>query len=255
MNMCSIILNNYFINVASEFIAFALLIFLAWLIYHLTKRRKLLKFFNLTESKRLVVYLSHLRIVSGGALGIDNVPRSFGESAIPLTEVRLISLFQRLFNFVIPGVDNLPGFLKFLLISDIDVSIIPSPLTTGEIERSATFISIGSPGYNIASTHIENSFSTHGSFTNQNSEISISGIPPMNNTRYAFIQRVFDQSTKQMGFYLAGMSSLGTYGATVFLAKRWKYLAKKFKGTQPFCIVINVTSNDGQQSEIISEHG
>ena len=253
--MCSIISNDYFINVVSEFIALVLLICLVWIIYHLTRRRKLLNFFNLTESKRLVVYLSHLRIIQGGSLGIDGVARSFGESAIPLTEVKLIALFQRLFNFVIPGVDNLPGFLKFLLVSDIDISSTPSPLTTGEIERSTTFISIGSPGYNIASTHIENTFSPHGSFTNQNSAISISGIPPMNNTRYAFVQRVFDQSTQQMAFYLAGMSSLGTYGAAVFLAKRWKYLAKKYNGTQPFCIVINVTSNDGQQSEIISEHG
>ena len=131
--MKGILKNDYFVNVASEFIALLLLIAFGWIIYHLTKRRKLLKFFNLSQSKRIVVYLSHLRIQSGGAIGIDELPRSFGESAIALTEVRFIHIFQRLFNLIVPGVDNLPGFLRKLLVSDVEVLFTESPLSSGEV--------------------------------------------------------------------------------------------------------------------------
>jgi hypothetical protein len=251
--MKTILENNYFINVASEFIFLCLLIFIGFIIYHFSRRRHLLKFFNISDSKKIIIYLSHLRIIPGGALGIDNQPRSFGESAIPLTEVNLIHVFQRLFNFIVPGVENLPGLLKSLLISDVDVCILPSPLNTGEVERSDSFVSIGSPGYNVASAHIENALHPIGTFANNNSAISIYGIPPITDLRCSFVQRVYDQSTGQMAFYLAGMSSLGTYGSVIFLAKRWRYLSKKYRGTCPFCIVIRVTSNDGQQSEIILE--
>lgn len=251
--MNKILENSYFINVTSEFIALFLLISLGLIIYHFSRRRRLLKFFNISDSKKIIIYLSHLRITSGGALGVDGQPRSFGESAIPLTEVYLMLVFQRLFNFIVPGVENLPGFLKSLLISDVDVSILPSPLNTGEVERSDTFVSIGSPGYNVASAHIENTLHPVGVFANNNSAISISGIPPVTDLRCGFTQRVYNQATGQMAFYLAGMSSLGTYGSVIFLAKRWRYLAKKYPGTRPFCIVIRITSNDGQQSEILLE--
>jgi hypothetical protein len=245
--------NSYFVNVVSEFIALFLLISIGLLIYYFSRRRHLLQFFNITESKRIIIYLSHLRIILGGALGVDDQRRSFGESAIPLTEVRLINVFQRLFNFIVPGVETLPGFLKSMLISDVDVSILPSPLTTGDVERSDTLVSIGSPGYNMASNYIETSLHPAGTFTNDNSSISISGLQPISDLRCGFVQRVYNQTTGQMAFYLAGMSSLGTYGSVIFLAKRWRYLSKKYRGTCPFCIVIKVTSNDGQQSEIILE--
>lgn len=251
--MNKILENNYFVNVVSEFIALFLLISLGLIIYYFSRRRHLLQFFNIANSKRIIIYLSHLRIIPGGALGVDGQPRSFGESAIPLTEVRLIHVFQRLFNFIVPGVENLPGFLKSLLISDVDVSILPSPLNTGEVERSDTFVSIGSPGYNVASNHIESTLHPAGVFANSNTAISISGLQPISDPRCGFVQRVYNQTTGQMAFYLAGMSSLGTYGSVIFLAKRWRYLSKKYRGTCPFCIVIRVTSDDGQQSEIILE--
>ena len=175
--------NSYFVNVVSEFIAIFLLISAGVIIYHFSRRRHLLQFFNIAGSKRIIIYLSHLRIIPGGALGVDDQQRSFGESAIPLTEVRLIHVFQRLFNFIVPGVETLPGFLKSMLISDVDVLIVPSPLTTGDVERGDTLVSIGSPGYNMASNHVETSLHPAAIFADNNSAISISGLQPISDLR------------------------------------------------------------------------
>src|SRR2546423_4358273 len=76
--------NPYVQNVLSEFIALGLLFLMGLIVYHFTHRRLLLRFFNINSSKRIVVYLSHLRIRPTGALGIDGQVRSFAESALPL---------------------------------------------------------------------------------------------------------------------------------------------------------------------------
>jgi len=253
--MQDVLMNDYVVNVLSEFIALFLLFVFGWGIYRLTRRRKLLRFFNLSESKRILVYLSHLRVQPGGAIGVDGNPRSFGESALPLSEVSLFPIFSRLFNFVVPGVDNLPGVLRWLVISDVEVILAPSPLKAGDVERQATFIAVGSPAYNIASMHIENAFHPIGVIDINNSSISIPGEKSMTDLRYALVQRVYDQSTQQTAFYVAGMSSLGTYGAAIFLARRWEYLSRRYPGADPFCIVIRVTSDDGRQSEVVMERG
>jgi hypothetical protein len=151
-------MNPYFVNIVSDFIYTILILFIGWVLYYFTRRALLLSFFNIKESKRIVIYLSHLRILTSGAIGADGKPRSFGASALPLYETELVPIFQRLFNFVIPGAESQPGFLKKLFISDVTVEILPSPLNVGDIERTTTFIAVGSPGYNMASKRIEDFF-------------------------------------------------------------------------------------------------
>lgn len=250
------ILNNpYFQNVASEFIALGLIILVGWVIYHFTTRSPLLTFFNIRRSKRIALYLSRLRILEGGAVGIDNVPRSFRASAIPLYEADLIPVFQRLFNFIIPGVDSLPGFLKRVLISDVDVEILCSPLTEDEVERNTTFIAIGSPGYNAASRRAENSFRSPAKFVNDNRAIELSGCPPLSDEECSFVQKVLDQANGQTAFYVAGRTILGTKGAAYFLATQWRYLGKKFPNNKPFCVMLRITSDDGRKYEVLYERG
>jgi hypothetical protein len=250
------LLNNpYFQNVASDFIFLAIIVAIGWLIYYFTDRSRLLGFFNIRERKRIVVYLSHLQIRAGGAIGVDDRPRTYGSSAIPLYEANLIPAFQRLFNFLIPGVESQPGFLKWLLVSDISVEIRPSPLSEGDLERDTTFITIGSPGYNLASTAVENSFRSTGRFDKNCGALEVAGMPPIDDTRCSFVQKVFDQTTNQAAFYVAGISIVGTTGAAYFLATRWKYLAKRYPSNQPFCIMLRITSDDGLQSEILYERG
>jgi len=114
--------NPYFQNVASEFIAIAIIVLVSWTAYRFTQRRALLRFFHCVGTKRVVLYLSNLKIRTGGAIGVDEQPRSFGETAIPLSEVNIIPWFQRLFNFLVPGLSSQPGIFRWLLISDVTVA-------------------------------------------------------------------------------------------------------------------------------------
>lgn len=247
--------NPYFQNVVSEYIALGLLIVVAWIVVRATGRRRLLRFFAIKSDRRLVIYLSNLNIRAGGATGVDGAPRSFAEAAVPAYEVELIRPFQRLFNFVVPGVESLPGPLKWLLMSDVSVEVVPSPAQTDEVERVSTLIAIGSPGYNAASSRIEDGLHSLGRFTADNAAVEVDGAPPLVDHTYAFVQRVVDPATGQTVFYVAGPASVGTAGAAHFLVTRWSELGKKYPGTTRFCIMLRVSAANPRQHEIVFERG
>src|SRR6266511_4964608 len=176
-------------NLVAELLFLLILLALGWLLYRVTHRRPLLSFFGIRGSKRLVVYLSNLSIQRGGAVGVDGLPRSFGESALPAYEVDLIPWLQRLFNYVVPGTNEQPGFLKWLQLSDVAVEFVPSPFNEAEIERDSTVIAVGSPGYNRASSYVEDSLHSIGQFTNDMNAITLAGASPLHGDHYAFVQR------------------------------------------------------------------
>jgi len=64
-------------NIISDILLIMATIFLSWLLLIITGRKRLLKFFGVDADRRLVVYLSNLRIIEGGAIGIDDRPRSY----------------------------------------------------------------------------------------------------------------------------------------------------------------------------------
>ena len=70
--------NPWFQDIASNLLTLAILIVLGWLVYYSDSRRHRLSFFGIQRTKKLVVYLSHLRVQRGGAIGVDGTPRSFG---------------------------------------------------------------------------------------------------------------------------------------------------------------------------------
>ncbi|MDY6857023.1 MAG: hypothetical protein SWO11_20410 [Thermodesulfobacteriota bacterium] len=245
--------NPWFQNVLSEFIALGIIFLVGVIIYWSVGRRKLLNFFGLKSQKRIILYLSNIRVTRGGSIGVDNTPRAFSGDAIAANEARLIPYFQRLFNFIVPQVKSLPGFLKFLLLSDISADFLLSPLQSGDVERSSTFIAVGSPGYNKASQHIEEAFHPIAKFTDDNASFVLQDVPPITDLKTSFVQRVFNQATGQTAFYVAGMSPLGTNGAMYFLITRWDYLVKKYPENTPFCVVLKISSDDGLKHEILFE--
>jgi len=253
MKLTDILGNAYFQNVVSEFIALTLLILGGLLFYYLTGRARLLKFFNIKNTKAVTVYLSNLSIPRGAAVGADRVPRSYSGPAVPIYEVHLIPLFQRLFNFLIPGAENLPGVLKWLLVSDVAVSIAAAPVDEGQIDRAATMITVGSPGFNRASERVESAFHSFARFVNDNAALQLENAPAVTDTRCAFVQRAVDQATGQVAFYVAGPASIGTTGAAYYLASQWKGLSKRYPGSRPFCVMLRITSDDGRQHEVLFE--
>ena|SRR5882724_570614 len=86
------------------------------------------------------------------------------EWQIPFSESQFIGLFQRLFNRLVPGLEGQPGPLRWLFISDVDVSPLVSPLHEESIDKSTTAISLGSPGYNVVSRWAEDGLGAIGRF-------------------------------------------------------------------------------------------
>jgi hypothetical protein len=238
-------------NLAAESLFLLILLALGWLIYRVTHRGPLLSFFGIERQKRLLVYLSNLSIQPRGALGVDGLPRSFGESAVPAYEAALMPSLQRLFNYVVPGAKEQPGFLKWLQLSDVAVEFVPSPPSESEIDRDSTFIAVGSPGYNRASTYIENSLHSIGRFTNDMSAITLPGVSPLQGDHYSFVQRAGNAS--QRAFYTAGISSRATTGAVRFLVTHWRDLDQKYPGGKPFCVMLRIASEDGSRYQIVYE--
>lgn len=245
--------NPYFQNVASEFITIFILVFMGWVIYHFTKRSRLLTFFNIKKSKRLVIYLSNLLIEEGGSRGFDGQPRRFNESAIPLYEVELIPRLQRLFNFIIPGMEGQRGLISKLSFSDVSIEILASPMSRDEVDKTTTFITVGSPGLNVASNEVQDSYAAQGKFDDENKYIGLVGTPLLKDPHCAFVQRVYDRSAKQSAFYLAGPSSVATTGAAYYLINQWHFLAKKYPDNAPFCVMLKIVSTDCRRYEVLYE--
>lgn len=249
----TIIDNPYFQNVASEFIAIFIIIVIGLAIYRISGRRRLLDFFNVRHSRAICLYLSNLSIPPGGSFGVDGVPRSYSGSTIPLYEVHLVPGFQRLFNLLIPGIEALPGFLKSLLWSDVEINVLASPANQNEVNRNATIITVGSPGYNLASQYVETTLNAPARFVNDNRALQLGSAPPVTDSNCGFVQKAVDQTTGQIAFYVAGPSIMGTTGAAFYLAKNWKQLSCRYPKHKPFCIMLRITSQDAKQHEILYE--
>jgi hypothetical protein len=157
-------LSDIGINLISDviFILLGLLIF--WLYYLLSNRKRLLKFFGITKTKKITIYLSKLNIVRGGSKGFDGTHYSFQGSSIAYEESKAATQLQSLFNYFLPSQVEKPELLRKLLIADIDVKIIASPSEENAIEQNTTIISIGLPPYNIVSRNIESSWRLSAKF-------------------------------------------------------------------------------------------
>jgi len=152
------------INLLSDviFLLAALLIFGVY--YLFSDRMKLLKFFGIWNSKKITIYISNLNVLHGGTTGIDGSRYSFQGSSIAAEESKAATRLQNLFNYFLPKQVDKPELLNKILISDIDVTIIPSPNNINEIEQSTSIIVLGSPAYNLVSTDIQNDNRTLAKF-------------------------------------------------------------------------------------------
>lgn len=237
---------NILIEIVGGLLFTILVIGIGWIFYFATERRHLLGFFNITTTKRLVIYLSNLRIVKGGSVGIDNKPRNYYGTTVIINEQLAATQFKEKFNYLVPSLSESPTFLSKILFADIKVTSFPSPLTEHEIEANCSIISFGSPGYNKMSEIIEANNNSVVKFVDDNRAIQITGIPKINDPQNGFIQRIV---TNQNGvqrslFYAAGLTERGTIGAANYLMNNWKYLQRKFKNTDSFIILLRFTTNN-----------
>jgi hypothetical protein len=244
---------NIGIGVTANVIFTGLIIAFGWVIYYFTERRKLLLFFNITDTKRLVIYLSNLRILNGGSIGTDGKRRNYSGSTVVYNEQIAANKFKEIFNYLMPSLSESPSFLSKILFADIKVANLPSPLTNFEIESNCTIISIGSPGYNIVSEEIENYKESQVRMAKGNTEIDIDNVPNFTSGEDGFIQRIIRNTdgTRKCSFYVAGLSERGTFGAANYLSQNWKILRKKFKDDQSFIILLKFPTSNIDQYTII----
>jgi hypothetical protein len=239
--------------VLSHFIFTILLIAIGWLVYFITERKKKLRFFGIRNTKRIVIYLSNLRIISGGSLGVDNKPRTYSGTTVVYNEQLSASKFKEMFNFLFPSLSENATILNNILFSDIKVSILPSPLSLNELDTTTSWITFGSPGYNIASEYVENGKNSIVNFTNDNRKIKIDQLQEFSDTVTGFIQKNIDANSKRCLFYTAGVFESGTVGAANFLCNNWKLLNKKYGSEKQFIVLLRFNNANLNDWTIISE--
>ena len=239
------------IDLLAHVIFFCFLLGLGYVIYLTSRRKGLKRFFGLRGSRIVNVFVSHLFIKSGGAIGAGGVARSYSGSAVPYGELSFADRFRNVFNVFIPKLADLPGFLKRILLSDIIVNTHLSPHPSVQLDRSLTTVTTGSPGYNSVSEWVQSNLNPFASFDPNNSSISVPSGGPHINGRVCFVQRLKDTATKNTVFYAAGLSEAGTMGAIHYLQKYWSDLYKTYESDIEFCVLLEVDSSDLTVSRII----
>lgn len=293
-------------NIVADIVILLLAILLGWLWVTLTKRRKLQQFFATSASKRLVVYLSNLRVMTFGAVGISGRRMSYQGSSVAHGEMQGANRIRDLFSFIIPSITDSSSALRRVLLSDVLVQVLISPLTTNELEADAPFVSLGSPAYNVASRYIEDECGSIARFRfgvlrkseiedgpqiirgtaystdtevhvvpsgtawadptqftpsqadkdepeDTTSAILVSGVPPITDPTYGFVERVADEAQSRVVFYVAGLSEHATTGSAQFLSSRWSVLRRKYGNERPFLVMLQFDPEDTTRWSIVFE--
>ena len=179
--------DDIWINLISNFLYSVLLFGIVYVIYLFTKRLKLMKFFGIENTKRLIIFTSNLQVKENGSEGKNGLSYSFRGTAIPYEESRAAAKFQSLFNYFLPSQVEKPGFISKLLVSDTDIKVLSSPIDKEPFEKSATIITLGFPAYNTISDYVEDNFNPSAKLcylngTNNFSVKTDSTLTPSNNS-------------------------------------------------------------------------
>jgi len=204
--------------------------------WYLAVRRRRLAFFGLRDTRRVTLYASRLYVPSGTSLGTDGRRRTFEGIATPDYESTLIASIEGFFAGL-ARVWRRTG----LRWGDIDVQALVSPASKEGIDRAATLITIGSPGYNVVSGMVEEDLGPLVRFANDNRDLVAADGTPVGDAACCFVQRVTSQTTGQVVFYVAGPAAEGTTAAVNYLRREWRQLAKRHRGGRSFCLVLRLT--------------
>jgi len=158
--MCRAIL----VNIVADVVVLFMGISLAWLYALAVGRRRLLRFFGVSESRRVTLYVSRLSVQRFGSLGADGLSRSYQGSAVPFSEMRAVERFRDLFNYFVPSWVDKPAWLKRLLISDVELEIMQGPPVMKDTAGAYTLITLGSPAYNEVSRFVERKLQSQARF-------------------------------------------------------------------------------------------
>lgn len=234
-------------GVIANFLFVALTVGLGLLVITL-RRRALRRFWGISESKRIRIYISHLRVK--GALDATGTPRAYEGSVVTQLESGMGALLKSLFVVTVPGNAAQPGWLKNLLFVKADVAVHPAPGDAQEIDSEGTVVALGGPGFNSVSKAIETACNSPVTFVKGNTEIQLPGKLPIANPAQAVVVRLW--SGGRFWFYAAGLSEPGTAAAAYYLARSWKRLDWRYRRS-PFYVALEISGNDFRNARVISE--
>lgn len=215
------------------------------------RRRALLRFWGIREVKKIRIYISHLRIIQGGALDAGGTPRSYQGSVVTQLESEMGALLKSLFFAIVPGRAVQPGWIQALLLVSADVEVQPAPGQVQQIDQEGTVVSLGSPGYNVVSGAIETNCNSPVKFLQGNTAIQLPGNVRITNPRQSIVVRLL--TGDRYWFYAAGLSEAGTAAAAHYLAKAWKHLDRRYRQSPSFFVALEFSGNDYRNTRVFSE--
>jgi len=215
----------------------------------LARWRALMRFWDIRDTKKLRIYLSHLRIVPGGALDAHGVARTYQGRVVTQLETETAALVKSLFFAAIPGEAIQPNWLKALLLVNADVQVCPSPDSASKIDPEGAVLSLGSPGYNTISEMIN--ANSPVKFGPNNSKIVLPGDLTITDPHHSVVVRI--RFGGRTWFYAAGLAEGGTAAAAYYLASSWKRLDRVYRGSPSFFVLLETTGDDYRNVRAISE--
>jgi len=239
------------IGLASNFLFLLLILIASYLIFNIKRRKKLYNFFNITTNHKLLIYISNLKILPGGSHGFDGKPRSFQGYSVTYWEYLKSEELKSIFYYPIPSFSEQPGILKKLLVADIQVLILPSPLQLEKIDLSSSIVTLGSPGYNLVSKYLEETLKSKARFEETNNAMKINDAPLDRDVSHGFLERIIDKKNKRSFFYAAGISEVGTIGSIHYLSANWEKLYKEYGKDKPFVLMLGFKNNNIEEPFIV----
>lgn len=242
------------INVAGDLIATVLIAIVGFVlafIAFLGPRRKLLRFFGVTQAKpSLRIYASNLDIVPGGARDFRGTPRSYQGSAIPEYEFLAVEPVARLFHSRL--LENIPAEWRerlerrFWYLHDVQPILTVSPMNEQDIEFD-NLISLGSSGYNVVTDYYErhHKMKIHFDLSDTKTPFKIrdgrrkgEGFPLTQGVDMSILEKIRDVSHGTVVFISAGWDINGTRGGLQFLVNNWERLRRAF-GDEEFAVCLH----------------
>jgi len=262
------------INVVADLIVALLFLLLAigtYIVFYFTDRRRLLRFFGISnELPRLRIYVSRMEIRRGGSRGFKPIAEGYSGPAISKIEYEAALLVRDLLQsrFLAFSPKRLQGWLRqqyFTFISvDPQIHIAPKGLKTVTFDN---MILLGSSAYNLISNyyleeHQSGHFcfvkAIHGEHEEHALKIRAGGLNGIQvpgrsyEQELGIIQRINDSDHGNTVFICAGLGSTATYGSARYLVDNWRNLQSQYNDEEfAICLAFPAQPPDSETSDVV----
>jgi hypothetical protein len=247
--------SDFLYSALASLLASFVFVFLGVCLYALLftpQRRRIRAFFGLEGHSELRVYISRIQVLNQGSVGVEGVPLPYQNVAVDSYEMYEAMSLQFLFRDFLRSIFNRFARLGNFHISDVNVSVYPSPIQQDLQTEQGPFIAIGGPAYTGAARFVEAEFRP---------EVRCEGVAIRVNDRlygegdgrWGFIQRIIDQPRDRTIFYVAGLGTFGTVAAAHYLRSNWRQLHSWYGSRTAFYVLVWGPGPDYRNCAVVSQ--